>query len=97
MCAWFLAGFLILFLTGQETVYADGTPINVDNISYQVGKIDQIKSNRVIIDDVSYNYTDRTMFLNSAGKPTEQRYFSKGELVKFAADANRNLLVLRKP
>lgn len=87
----------MLFITGQQTVYAEATAMDVNKLDYQVGQIDRMRNNRVIIDDVEYKFTSQTLFLSKAGKAIESRWFSKGDLVKFYADNNRNLIVIRKP
>ena len=92
-----LAGLLMVFFTGYQTVSADTAPGDGSTLEYRTGKIDMIRLDRVVIDDIQYKFTEQTQFLSKSGKPIKANQFYKGDKVEFKATEKNKLLILKKP
>ena len=92
-----MTGLLMALFAGNQTVYADAAQKETGTQEYKTGKIDKIRLNRVIIDDIQYTFSQRTQFLSESGKPIDISMFNRRDRVMFYATANKELLILKKP
>ena len=91
-----LAGLLMLFLSGTQTVYAE-SKIDINKLKYISGNIDRIASGEIVVDDCLYKYSANVLFLSRKGAKTRTNLFIKGSSVKIHVNKQNQVLIIRKP
>ena len=79
-----LAGLLMLFLSGTQTVYAE-SKIDINKLKYISGNIDRIASGEIVVDDCLYKYSENVCSFQGKAQKPERTFLLKEVALKYTS------------